>query len=646
MKKLLIFLFCFIASLSFCNETGYQKIEDQSNLTILNPFLANRKISKIQLSNGLKAYIISDKNADRSAAALAVNAGYWNDPLQYEGMAHFCEHMLFKGSKAYPSETEYFHFMYDNSANVNAFTSFDKTVYGFSIHNEIFKEALDRLSHFFIDPLFKEGEIAKELYAVDQEHSKNIENDGWRFFMILKELSSKDHPFSKFSTGTSETLSKIPPTELRKWYENYYNANNMALVVYSPLELNELTSLVMEKFEQVPNKPIESLSIPDTIFTEETKGHFIYIKPFADLQEISLMFELPKDFASDEDKSLELIAYTLQRGQSYSLLESLKKEQLAESVHVSVETLSQKHALLSIGIELTNQGIKNTDLVIQRCFEAINNLKQTGVPEYIYSEMKKMSELNYQYQPQIDAFEFVMHHASDLSDEDFSTYPRKTILPTSYNPKKISAILETLTPKMGRYFLACDPKKINITLEKKEKWMEAEYSIKEVAKEKLSSWENALNPNIKTPEINPFIPSKLELCPSTNDTATFDKPLKLYENEKGVLFFAKDNKYLTPEISWHFTIKDALFDLNPKTYALKDLYVKALFEKLQSTIFSAESAGLRVKFFTESFDFVLQIDGYSEKASYLLEEVLNQIKTFSMSESEFDTHKNSLTLDY
>ncbi|MBI5346311.1 MAG: insulinase family protein, partial [Chlamydiae bacterium] len=46
------------------------------------------------------------------------------------------------------------------------------------------------------------------------------------------------------------------------------------------------------------------------------------------------------------------------------------------------------------------------------------------------------------------------------------------------------------------------------------------------------------------------------------------------------------------------------------------------------------------------FDFVLQIDGYSEKASYLLEEVLNQIKTFSMSESEFDTHKNSLTLDY
>ena len=136
----------------FSEETNtYQEIEDSSTLHILTPSLSKRQTAKIQLKNGLKVYLVSDKNADQSACALAVNVGSWNDPKKYPGMAHFVEHMLFSGTHAYPKENDYDTYIQDHGGQTNAFTDDDRTCYMFSINNNYFLEALDRFSHFFID---------------------------------------------------------------------------------------------------------------------------------------------------------------------------------------------------------------------------------------------------------------------------------------------------------------------------------------------------------------------------------------------------------------------------------------------------------------------------------------------------------------
>src|SRR5579872_4220191 len=153
---------------------GYKIIEDKASIPILTPSLAERKTAKLQLDNGLKVYLISDPEAEQSAAALAVEAGSWQDPKEYPGMAHFLEHMLFMGTAAYPKENEYMQFISDNGGQPNAYTASDRTVYIFSINNDAFKGAFDRFSHFFVDPLFNPSSIGRELHAVDQEHAKNI----------------------------------------------------------------------------------------------------------------------------------------------------------------------------------------------------------------------------------------------------------------------------------------------------------------------------------------------------------------------------------------------------------------------------------------------------------------------------------------
>ena len=116
--KAISFLFL-LSSLSFeVQAVEYQVIENKAELPLVNPTFSERKIAKIQLKNGLQAYIISDPNAEKSAVAISIEAGSWQDPKEYPGMAHFLEHMLFMGTAAYPKENEYTSYILDHGGLV------------------------------------------------------------------------------------------------------------------------------------------------------------------------------------------------------------------------------------------------------------------------------------------------------------------------------------------------------------------------------------------------------------------------------------------------------------------------------------------------------------------------------------------------
>ena len=164
----------------FIALSGFQIVEDRAKVPILSPNFADRQIAKLKLDNGLKAYLISDPLIPQSAAALSIEAGSWHDPEKYPGMAHFLEHMLFMGSAAFPDESEYSAFIRDHGGKENAVTMADRTIYAFSADHNAFSGALNRFSHFFIDPLFSPHTMEKELHAIDEEYALHIEEDHWR----------------------------------------------------------------------------------------------------------------------------------------------------------------------------------------------------------------------------------------------------------------------------------------------------------------------------------------------------------------------------------------------------------------------------------------------------------------------------------
>lgn len=130
-----------------------------------------------------------------SAAAMAVKAGSFHEPSDCGGLAHFCEHMIFMGSKKYPEENMFDSLVSRNSGSDNAYTDADVTVYEFDVAPEKFNEALDIWAQFFIDPLMKEDAVDREVTAVNSEFEMSKVSDYARRFQIMQEaLMKKDHP--------------------------------------------------------------------------------------------------------------------------------------------------------------------------------------------------------------------------------------------------------------------------------------------------------------------------------------------------------------------------------------------------------------------------------------------------------------------
>lgn len=117
------------------------------------------------------------------------------DPKNRCGLAHFCEHMLFMGSKKYPSEKDYEEFISSHTGSTNAYTDEKSTNYFFKIDKKHFKKALDMLAQFFISPLFDKSTIGREMKAVNSEHEDTVNDDGDRMWRILKRHAKKDHPY-------------------------------------------------------------------------------------------------------------------------------------------------------------------------------------------------------------------------------------------------------------------------------------------------------------------------------------------------------------------------------------------------------------------------------------------------------------------
>jgi secreted Zn-dependent insulinase-like peptidase len=116
-----------------------------------------RQYKFITLPNSLKCLLVSDPEADKSAASLDVHVGCALDKKPLYGTAHFLEHMLFMGTKKYPGENEYSEFIKNNGGSNNAYTSLTNTNYHFDVSNQAFNETLDRFAQFFISPLLSES---------------------------------------------------------------------------------------------------------------------------------------------------------------------------------------------------------------------------------------------------------------------------------------------------------------------------------------------------------------------------------------------------------------------------------------------------------------------------------------------------------
>ncbi|KAM9460788.1 nardilysin b isoform 1-T2 [Clarias gariepinus] len=155
----------------------------------------------------------------QSAAALCICVGSFSDPEDLPGLAHFLEHMVFMGSEKYPAENGFDAFLKKHGGSDNASTDLERTIFQFDVQRKYFRDALDRWAQFFICPLMIEDAIEREVEAVDSEYQLARPSDSHRKEMLFGSLAKPNHPMTKFCWGNGQTLKHDPKEKMINTYE-------------------------------------------------------------------------------------------------------------------------------------------------------------------------------------------------------------------------------------------------------------------------------------------------------------------------------------------------------------------------------------------------------------------------------------------
>ncbi len=661
MKKTTYFLIHLICCLTYlsADSSDFTIIPNEAQIPLKNPDLAGRQVLKLKLANSLEVYLISDPTADKSGAELTVQAGSWDDPEEYPGIAHFLEHMLFLGTKKYPEESSYQRFISEHGGSTNAFTGTLQTSYLFSVNNDAFEEALSRFSEFFKEPLFNPSGVSRELQAINQEYSMHLDNDDMRGFMVDKELANPKHPYHNFNIGNIGTLSQVSRETFLDWYQKHYSANLMRLVVYSSMPLDQLLDLVVGDFKAVPNRNLKAFTSNEPLHVYQDKPSIVYVNSIKNTRNLQLVWDLPERFANMTDTlPSQMLCYILGHEGEESLLAELKRKHLADKLQCGQVRLSPQNMEIYLEIELTDEGLEHVEDVITLVFETIAFIKEKGYPSYLFDEIHQMGVINYEYQAREDAFEYLMKHATWGPYEELPTYPEKTLIVQKFDPAAIQDLINELKPAQTLFYVTAPSNITKVTPIKTEKWMHVEYGFKPIDERTFQQWQNAADKNksIDLPPKNPFIPQHL-LSPNLNNVSAELKNFNLKENiptpstilndKRGIVYFSKDQHYHMPQVGWIFEIKTPEVEIGSATKTiLADLYVKSLREELRGISYPANLAGLSYEIVRKDNGIQIGIDGYSDKAEALFDEILKRLKQVRLTEVQLETYRQALRRDY
>lgn len=345
------------------------------------------------LKNMLNVLMIHDNETELSGASMIVNTGSMMENKTC-GIAHFLEHMLFMGNDKYADGGKYFEYINSHGGKTNAFTENIHTCYYFNVANEYFEKSLDMFAHFFVDPLFDKNKIAREINAVNSEYYKNINVEEFKYRRGIKLLSSQFHPFSRFDIGSTSTLrTPYIRNELIFFFNKYYSANNMQLVIISNKSFSEMENII-DVFENIKNNNIEHKMTFGNPFVE---NKIIKIIPVSTNHKIIIYWAIPFNKKYFDEQIINYIFYLIGRETNNSLTHHLISNSLINDLNINISDNLGDYVIVSMVIDLTEYGLRNIDIILQIINSYITSIKNNKLDIESYQLFLKCLDIKFKF---------------------------------------------------------------------------------------------------------------------------------------------------------------------------------------------------------------------------------------------------------
>lgn len=212
--------------------------------------LIDETVYESQMDNGLKVFIIPKPGFQKTFVTYTTQFGSLDSrfkPLGSDefvtvpdGVAHFLEHKLFE-----KEEGDLFTEFAEDNAQVNAFTSFDRTSYFFSATSNVERNIL-RLMKMVETPYFSEATVEKEKGIIAEEIKMYQEQPGYKLMFNTLRAMYADHPVKVDIAGSVESIYKITKDDLYLCYETFYHPSNMVMFVVGNVDPESINTLITE----------------------------------------------------------------------------------------------------------------------------------------------------------------------------------------------------------------------------------------------------------------------------------------------------------------------------------------------------------------------------------------------------------------
>ncbi len=273
------------------------------------------------LPNGLKVLVQESRVCSVVAVQVWVGVGSADERPEEAGLAHVHEHMLFKGTArrkvgAIAKEIE------AAGGDINAWTSFDQTVYHVTMPSRELDVALDILADVVQHSSFDEEELARELEVVLEEVRRGRDQPSRVASEMLFGTAFETHPYARPVIGHEETIRAFDRPMILDFYRRWYQPQNMCLVVVGDVDPEEVFDHAARLFEAKLNDgPPPTRTRPQDPPQTEIRGRFAA----QDINETHLALAWPSTRLSDDDTAaLDVLTVLLGAGESSRLFRRVR----------------------------------------------------------------------------------------------------------------------------------------------------------------------------------------------------------------------------------------------------------------------------------------------------------------------------------
>ena len=332
-----------------------------------------RNIRRQKLPNGLTVITEQMQHIRSASIGIWLQTGSRDEDAEWNGISHFIEHMVFKGTKHRTAE-EIARQVDSIGGNMDAFTAKECICFNVKVLDEHVPTALDILSDLVLNPVFDTADIARERGVIMEEIKMDEDNPDYLVHEIFTQNFWKDHPLGKPILGTKETVKRFERPSVVDAYGHRFAPGNIIVSAAGNLDHDKFVELVTGHFEHM--KPMNEW-LP--LVSSRRSSPRIILRNKKALEQVQLCLGVPAHPIAHEKRHAGYILNTLLGGgMSSRLFQNIRERQgLAYSIYSDLNPYRDTGCLAVYA----GTSLASASKVVQSVVSEFRKLKAEPVPE-------------------------------------------------------------------------------------------------------------------------------------------------------------------------------------------------------------------------------------------------------------------------